>query len=413
MINIGLFEDEGWRSLLPLTWLRATFELRCGVNRLMDKTAWLGEGQVTALWPRRALSKVLATRLRPPEALGDAWCIVNGRAFFTRKVKLPGPGVAWALDGELVASGLAGEDIAGFDPADVQNADGQAAWLESCKVEEPPDGVTLVRYPWELTLRNADELRNQCTRCGILEGEIYGGAHLLNESQIIVDRGAKVKSGVVLDAESGPVVIRRGAVIEPNAVLIGPCFVDQDAIVRAGAHLRGGVSVGPVCKIGGEVDATIFHGYSNKQHDGFVGHSYIGEWVNLGADTITSDLKNTYGAIRVFLNGQGVETGERFLGAVIGDHAKTGIGTILPTGCIVGAAANVFTQHATPKFVPSFAWLTENGLDTYDVSKAITIARIVMSRRNVDLTPDEADLLAAVAREAPQIEAAGWSRLGK
>ena len=172
--------------------------------------------------------------------------------------------------------------------------------------------------------------------------------------------------------------------------------------------IRAGTTIGPVCRVGGEVEGSILHGYCNKQHDGFLGHSYIGPWVNLGAGTINSDLKNTYGTIRVSLNGTPVETGQRFVGATIGDHAKTGIGTCLPTGAIIGVAANVFTRAPLPKFVPSFAWLTDDGLAAYRPDKAVETARTVMGRRKVTLSPAEAALLGAVATQARTIESAGW-----
>jgi hypothetical protein len=130
----------------------------------------------------------------------------------------------------------------------------------------------------------------------------------------------------------------------------------------------------------------------------------------LGAGTVNSDLKNTYGTIRVALNGKPVETGQRFVGATIGDHAKTGIGTCLPTGAVIGVAANVFTRAPVPKFVPSFAWLTDEGLATYRPDKAVEIARTVMARRKVTLSPAEAALLAGVPSRARTVEAAGWNR---
>jgi UDP-N-acetylglucosamine diphosphorylase/glucosamine-1-phosphate N-acetyltransferase len=160
--------------------------------------------------------------------------------------------------------------------------------------------------------------------------------------------------------------------------------------------------------VGGEIETSIMMGYANKQHDGFLGHSYVAQWVNLGADTVTSDLKNTYGAIRVFINGIGMETGQRFVGSLIADHAKTGIGTILPTGCVIGVAANVFTPGAVPKFVPSFSWLTHEGMTEYRVDKAIQTARTVMDRRDVELTPAGRELLVRTAEMAREIEAAGW-----
>jgi UDP-N-acetylglucosamine diphosphorylase/glucosamine-1-phosphate N-acetyltransferase len=227
--------------------------------------------------------------------------------------------------------------------------------------------------------------------------------------QIHIAPGARVKPGVVLDAEEGPIHIDRDALVQPNVVLEGPCYIGPGSIVRPGAAIRGGTTIGPVCKVGGEIEASIIHGYTNKQHHGFLGHSYVAEWVNLGADTVTSDLKNTYGTIRVFINGVGVETGEHLIGSIIGDHSKTGIGTILPTGCVIGVAASVFTQRPLPKFIPSFAWLTDEGMTSYRVEKAVQIARTVMLRRDVCLSDEERQLLEQVAQVARQIESAGWA----
>jgi UDP-N-acetylglucosamine diphosphorylase/glucosamine-1-phosphate N-acetyltransferase len=172
--------------------------------------------------------------------------------------------------------------------------------------------------------------------------------------------------------------------------------------------IREGTTIGPVCKVGGEIEASIIHGYSNKQHDGFLGHSYLGQWVNFGADTVTSDLKNTYGTIRVSINGTGVETGEQLVGSLIGDHAKTGIGTILPTGCVIGVLANLFTSGSVPKFVPSFSWISECGRESCRLEKVLQTARIVMGRRGVELSDAELYLLEQTALLAREVEAAGW-----
>ncbi|MBU0641524.1 MAG: hypothetical protein KKB50_21905, partial [Planctomycetes bacterium] len=248
----------------------------------------------------------------------------------------------------------------------------------------------------------------QCRAGGSCEGRVYPGVHMLNPGEIHVARGATVKPGVVLDAEIGPIHIEHGARIESNAVVIGPCHIGADSVVQPLTHIRENTSVGPACRVGGEIANSIIHGRSNKQHDGFLGHSYVGEWANLGAATVTSNLKNTYGTIRVSINGVGIETGQTFVGATIGDHAKTGIGTILPTGAVLGVAANVFTTTAVPKFMPSFSWLTEAGLVNYRIDKALHIIRTVMGRRHVDLSAEEEELIRYTAERAREIEAAGW-----
>lgn len=400
-MNLGLFEDNGWRNLLPLTYLRACFELRCGRDRLCDKVRAQFDRPIAGLWLREDISPVVRRRIELADPVeGEDWCLVNSRALVTAGLSPPAVGEAWFSGDELLAAGVAADQIASF------TADSFAD-TESFRRVEPPDGIRLIRFAWELPLLNGDELRRQCTQGGAGQGIVRDGVHLLNPAQIHVESGAMVKPGTVLDAESGPIHIDADAVIEPNCVLQGPCFVGRGSLVQPGSSIRRGTSIGPVCKVGGEIEASIIHGYSNKQHDGFLGHSYVGQWVNLGADTVTSDLKNTYGTIRVHLNGRPVETGQKFVGAIIGDHVKTGIGTILPTGCVLGMAANIFTRGAVPNFVPSFSWLTSAGMDEFRIDKGIEIARTVMARRGVELSDEEESLIRSSVELARRIESTG------
>jgi UDP-N-acetylglucosamine diphosphorylase/glucosamine-1-phosphate N-acetyltransferase len=408
-MNIALFEDDGYERLLPLTWLRACFELRCGCDRLLDKVRRHVGPHVARVWVRDAVRDVVEARFTPDAADPNApWCLLNARTLLTGPIELPPPGTAWHCGDELIAASLRPSEFAALTPNFLQNAERRAVWIAERRVMEAPEGAHLMRYPWDLILASENELRRQCQSGPGQLGQVYPGAHLVQASQIHVGPGARVKPGAVLDAEDGPIWIDEHVLIEPNAVVQGPCYIGPRSVVRPGAAVRPGTSIGPVCKVGGEIEGSILHGYSNKQHDGFLGHSYVAEWVNLGADTVTSDLKNTYGTIRVALNGVPVESGQHFIGSIIGDHSKTGIGTILPTGGVIGVAANVFTQGAVPKFVPSFAWLTDEGLTNYRVDKAVQIARTVMSRRDVELSAAEQRLLEHVAAEAQTQEAAGW-----
>ena len=409
-MNIVLFEDEAYVNLLPLTWLRAAFELRCGRNRLIDKIAARLDGVVVRFLVRPELEPTVRARFELPAAAGDApWSMVNGRLLVTSKTDLPSPGSAWVVRDALLAATVSQDVAARLTPEDVLNPRKRAEWLGVLRATAPPESVRLVDYPWDLIAANGVELRNDLSAAGRQEGTIYPGSHLLNPGQITIAAGAVIKPGVVLDAESGPIEIDREAKIEPNAVIQGPAYIGEKCIVRPTAVIREDTSLGPQCRVGGEIEASIFQGFSNKQHDGFVGHSYVASWVNLGADTVTSDLKNTYGSIRASLNGVGVETGRHFLGSIIGDHAKTGIGTILGTGAILGVAANVFTQVTVPKFVPSFAWLTEKGMEPCRVEKIVSIARTVLGRRKVQLTSEDERLLQCVARASQQVEMMGWT----
>lgn len=409
-MNIAVFEDAGFERLLPLTWLRATFELVCGKDRLVDKIAThMGSG-IQRLYVREALQYVVPPRVKLDSVDRSAeWCLVNGRLLVTGDVAPPAVGTVWRTPDQVLAMSVRASDLEGISAAQLLNPE----WLDelagSFRAVEAPECVRLLNYPWEPALANAAELRRQLADppTGGAPPALHG-VHCVEPEQVRIAPRARIKPGVVLDAEDGPIAIEAGALIEPNAVIQGPCYIGPRAIVRPGAVIRSGTTIGPVCKVGGEVAATVFHGLANKQHDGYLGHSYVCPWVNLGADTVTSDLKNTYGTIRVSINGVGVETGQRSVGSIIGDHAKTGIGTILPTGCVLGVFSNVFVRGTVPRFVPSFAWLTEAGLEVCRTEKAIQIARIVMGRRDVELSEAEVQLYEYTSFAARTAEARGW-----
>lgn len=409
-MNVVLFEDAHYRDLLPLTWLRPAFELRCGRDRLIDKIRdHLGQ-RIVSVFSRPELRDVLADRFDLCEPVeGENWCFVNARLFVPGNVLAPPAGVAWRAQGTVLAATVAADQRDSASAETFLDQESHEKWASELHVEPAPSNLRLIDRPWDLIVENEPELRRQCSAGGEHAGDIHESAHLMNAGEITVAHGARVMPGCVLNAEDGPIHIDRDVLIKPNAVIEGPCYIGAGSVVSAGSVIHEATSIGPVCKVGGEIAASIFQGFANKRHDGFLGHSFIAEWVNIGADSVTSDLKNTYGAIRVKINGVNVETGQHFVGSFIGDHAKTGIGTILPTGCVIGVAANVFTQTGVPGFVPSFAWLTIDGMTEYQVDKAVRIARTVMSRRETYLSDAEARLLEYVAEAAREVESAGWA----
>jgi len=201
---------------------------------------------------------------------------------------------------------------------------------------------------------------------------------------LYIAKGAKVHKQVFLDATQGPIYIDDGAEIRPFTTIIGPSYVGPGTIIERAKISKS--SIGPECRIGGEVEACIFRGFSNKHHDGFIGHSYVGEWVNLGALTTNSDLKNNYGPVRVSLGKKEHDTGLTKLGCFVGDHTKLGIGTLIPTGAIIGSFVNFAGGGMMPKSVPDFRWLTVNRDEKYDLQKAINTARTMMKRRRVRMS---------------------------
>jgi UDP-N-acetylglucosamine diphosphorylase/glucosamine-1-phosphate N-acetyltransferase len=245
----------------------------------------------------------------------------------------------------------------------------------------------LLSFIWQLIERNGDVIEDDFKKLPFRgqdeESVVFPGVQMINEENILIGNGAVIKSGAVLDATDGPIAIGDNTVVMPNASIIGPVAVGANSIVKTGAKILEGTSIGEVCKVGGEVDCTIFGNYTNKAHDGFIGHSYLGEWVNIGAASNNSDLKNNYSSVRMWCAGSFKETGRQFLGTIIGDHTKTGINTIFNTGTVVGFNCNIFSSEMPPKFVPSFSWGHGEALGEYDPIKAMQTAEIVMERRKI------------------------------
>ena len=233
--------------------------------------------------------------------------------------------------------------------------------------------------------------------CAVFRGRgaAPAGALVLGDAADVVTQGAAVEPGVVFDVRAGPVVLEAGSEIRSGTRLEGPAFVGAGTRILGG-YVRASV-FGPECRVRGEVAASVFLGYANKAHDGFVGHSVVGRWTNLGAGSITSNLKNTYGPVRLDVAGERIETGRLNVGSLLGDHAKTAIGTLLPTGAVVSAGANVFGGPA-PKYLPPFAWgvagerMTEDGF--------LRIAERVMARRQVAWTEARRESLRRTYRRA-------------
>lgn len=210
------------------------------------------------------------------------------------------------------------------------------------------------------------------------------GALRIGNAGLFIEAGAIVEPQVCFDLTAGPVLLRAGSHVQAFTRLVGPVYVGTGSTVTTDRIAAS--SIGDTCKVHGEVSNVIFIGHANKGHDGFVGHSILGRWVNLGAGTITSNLKNTYGTVQLWTPDGIRETGLQFLGTLFGDHAKTGIGLRLTTGTVIGAGANVYGTVMPPKAVPPFGWGEAGSLAAYRVEKFLEVAERMMARRHVTLT---------------------------
>ncbi|MCA9728924.1 MAG: hypothetical protein KC729_14630, partial [Candidatus Eisenbacteria bacterium] len=223
-----------------------------------------------------------------------------------------------------------------------------------------------------------------------------GDAQVYHSAAVWTGADCRIDHGVVLDAREGPIVLGPVTQVFPHTWIRGPFYAAGDCQLLGG-RVGGGTALGPHCRIRGEVESTVFLGYDNKAHDGFVGHSYVGEWVNLGALTTTSDLKNNYGEVQLEMEGRKVPTGSKKVGSFIGDHAKTRIGCMLNTGTIVGLGANLFADDAVfGKWIPDFSWGGSARSGRYELERFLQTAEVVFGRRGVAWTPQMQGALRAV-----------------
>jgi len=267
----------------------------------------------------------------------------------------------------------------------------------------------LLGSPWELMAKNAAQISRDSKR--FRRSEVPAGVHVLGDGTVAIGTGAQLEPGTVLDATGGPVILADGVQVRARSRIAGPFYAGPDTALLGGSLASS--SIGPRCKVRGEVERSVLLGYANKAHDGFLGHSVVGRWVNLGAMTTSSDLKNNYGPVRVLLRGRRIETKMRKVGCFLGDHVRTGIGTLLDTGTIVEAGSNLFGGGVQPKYVPPFSWGAGSAAAEYELGAFLDTAKRVMGRRNVTLSEgarrlyERAFARTAALRPLPQLRQCG------
>ena len=400
-MRVIIYEDETFEQFYPLTHLRAVFELRCGATSLAEKIQRAAPGADVAYFARDLLAGVLRQRLGPAvndpaQLAGDDLLLVNGRWLLLDPTELSGDGPEELLvAGDTVVAARIKQST-----ADKTNASTPAELLASLKntLYIRRVNATVVSYFWELIHHNPEAIVADFVLAGKagIVGTFSDHATVWGEKdQVYVAATAEVQPFVCIDTTGGPVTIDERAVINPQTRIEGPAYIGPDCRI-VGGKIREGCSFGPQCRVGGEVEESIIHGFSNKYHDGFLGHAYVCEWVNLGALTTNSDLKNDYSPVEVHLKGELVDTDDTKVGSFIGDHTKTSIGTILNTGTVVGVMCNVMASGGvTPKFIPSFSMFLHSKFYKIPFKKTVETARTAMGRRDRGLTDADVALLEA------------------
>ncbi|MCC7431588.1 GlmU family protein [bacterium] len=402
---IVIFEDRFNENLYPLTHLRASFELKTGIFSLKEKIERLFPKGKVHLVVRKTIEELVKEKFPLVNtAVKGKTLFVNGRVLACEELKPNSKEGFFKVekDGVLLLAFCNLEEETIFPKKEL---------LDSLPNKEFE--LKVVNFPWDLVRFNAEEIENdaQNFELGKIRSELCKNVSLLEEENIFIGENCTVKPGVVLDASKGVIVIDDDVEIYPNVVIEGPCYVGKKSKIKAGAKIYEGTSIGEVCKVGGEVEESIIHAYSNKQHDGFLGHSYVSEWVNLGADTNTSDLKNDYGNVKVQVGGKNIDTGLKFVGLTIGDHSKSAINTMFNTGTVVGVASNVFGAGFPPKFIPSFSWGGSEKLVEHELNKALTTAKTVMERRKIFMSEAYRKVFEKVFEQTQEQRTATYEKL--
>ena len=370
-MNYILFDSFRRDNLLPFVYTRPVADIRVGILTIREKWEMM-LGVKTSTLTEDYLGKKY-----PLVKTGDN-ILINGSVLPTKQLieriaKLES-GETLAKDDAILAMRLSAEEIDRLE----ENEDLIEHLFEGdfLKINNSWDIFSLnaqaIQDDFKLLTKNRKSVALPTTN--FVKGD---------KKNIFLEKGAKVDFAF-LNAENGPIYIGKDAEVWEGSKIRGPFALCENAILKMDAKIYGGTTVGPHCKVGGEVNNVVFFGYSNKAHDGFLGNSVVGEWCNFGADTNNSNLKNTYDNIRIYSIAEEtfVNTGLQFCGLLMGDHSKTGINTMFTTGTVVGVSCNIFGSGYQRNFIPSFSWGGAQGLKPFNMKRAFEVATAVFKRRD-------------------------------
>jgi len=421
-MNICIFEDAGVNNLTPVNDLRYTSELICGTFSLKEKLENILSGgkHHFTIHVRKSLENLCREKFKefninslPKENV----LFLNSRIIYSKDfidgliltldefeniVLLKGKTVVAAYVSSSKTSSIKNKiesktdnNLLGYN--DFHKAKLKEVQIKDLNIDENEE-LTFIDYPSDLILCLEKEIE---TDLKFLIEKSKGSkssktrAEIINGKRVFISAGCRINSNVVLDASKGDIYISPDVIIEPFSYIQGPVYIGGNSTVRAGSKLYGPLRIGGHCKVSGEITSSVTHSYFNKQHNGFLGHSYLCEWVNLGAGTTTSNLKNNYSPVVIELKNRKLDTGSIFLGSIMGDHTKTGINSMLNTGTVIGISSNLFGSGYQRKNIKAFSWADADSGKTvlYDIEKAVFTAKTSMKRRNVSMSKAYESLL--------------------
>ncbi len=402
-MHICIFEDEQYLNFEPLIYSRPVFDLVCGMTTLKEKIIRVFPKEKIVLKCRKYLESFVRKenpKCKVNQFDDEDYLFINGRIVAPSNLKnilklKSTEEKVFVSKGIVVAARITGKRVKDLSLDKTENISTEVFKnLPSEEVE-----INCADYLWDLVYLNGKEIHNDFkfyTKGKSSAKKKYPGVSFVNKKNIFIGKDVEIKPGVVLDASTGSIFIEKNVIIFPNAVIQGPFYIGESSRIKSCATIYPNVSIGKVCKIGGEVEDTIIHPYTNKQHSGFLGHSYLGSWINLGADTNNSDLQNNYGTIKVQVNGRHIDSGKQFVGLMMGDHSKTAINTMFNTGTVVGFSSNVYGAGFPPKYIVSFGWGGSESMKEYKLVKAVETATAVFARREKTFSKEDETLFETI-----------------
>ena len=373
-MKIQLVDGKHRDHLLPLTYTRPVAQLRCGILTIAEKYQKRGfevgyetEDYLQEKFPSVQHDILVSGSVCPTDSFIDAiTSLTEGQALIQDDQLLAFKGANWA-DTPI--------EIFPFN-----------------------DVLNLIIRPWDIWTKNAAEMNIDFD---VLTKDRFSApidsSNTVFGDRIFLEEGARVKASI-LNATSGPIYLAQNAEVMEGSIVRGGLALGAHSALKLGTKVYGATTLGPHCKVGGEINNSVILGYSNKGHDGFLGNSAIGEWCNLGADTNNSNLKNNYDEVKAwsYVDGRFSKTGQQFCGLIMGDHSKSGINTMFNTGTVVGVSANVYGAGFPRNFIPSFTWGGPQGTTEYMIKKALDTANRMMQRRGLQVDDVERTILEKV-----------------
>jgi len=380
-MQVILFDDDRRYRLLPFTHTRPVAGVRCGILTMRER------------WERclntTESSSLTAAYLQPvyPQQAGNDNLYINGGVFASYELAaaiahLP-HNQKLAKDGLTIA--VRTDKTYSFDNFE--------AGTKELTAIEYSGTIHSLNNKWDIFSENDRAIRDDFALLtkNRRSAAVPNGVIVTNPSQLFIEEGANVYAGCIINAATGPVYIGKDAEVLEGSLIRGPFAMCEHTVLKMGAKIYGATTLGPGCKVGGEINNVVFFANSNKAHDGYLGNAVIGEWCNLGADTNCSNLKNNYDEIKIWdeHENKSVKTGLTFCGLLMGDHSKCGINTMFNTGTVTGVSCNIYGGGFPEKFIPSFCWGGSDSMTTYDFNRAMETAGRMMARRGKKLSAEE------------------------